>query len=216
VTGQAYSSLELDYSAGAYDGFKAFYTGITGQSYTSEEVDVSASGGLEKVIYSGMTSTPYSSVEDDYSGGALSDTVYGYTDVTGQTYNAYQVMENASGDALIETFALNSGGHSQIALAGGRTLTSLGDDKMTGSSTGSTTFVLDAIYGADTIANLTSSDIVSMPVSEFASFTELSGATSFGTAAAVIRAGDGDTLTLKGVTTSAQLQALSGDFTFHS
>ena len=45
---------------------------------------------------------------------------------------------------------------------------------MTGSATGSTTFVLNAVYGADTIANLTSSDIVSMPTSEFASFTTLS------------------------------------------
>ena len=34
---------------------------------------------------------------------------------------------------------------------------------MTGSATGSTTFVLNAIYGADTIANLTGGDIVSMP-----------------------------------------------------
>jgi hypothetical protein len=32
----------------------------------------------------------------------------------------------------------------------------------------------------------------------------------------VIKAGDGDTLTLTGVTNLAQLQALSGDFTFHA
>ena len=95
-----------------------------------------------------------------------------------------------------------------IALASGQTLTSLGDDKMTGSSaTGSTTFVLNAIYGADTITNLTGSDIVSMPSSEFASFT------AFGRRLVWDRrrrdyGGDGDTLTLKGITTSAQLQAL--------
>ena len=81
---------------------------------------------------------------------------------------------------------------------------------------GATTFVLNAVYGADTIANLTSSDMVSMPNSEFTSFTALSAAASFGTGAAVITAGDGDTLTLKGVTTSAELQGLSGDFTFHA
>ena len=77
---------------------------------------------------------------------------------------------------------------------------------MTGSATGATTFVLDAIYGADTIANLTSSDIVSMPSSEFTSFTAVSGAASYGAGGAVIKAGDGDTLTLKGITTSAELQ----------
>ena len=31
----------------------------------------------------------------------------------------------------------------------------------------------------------------------------------------MIKAGDGDTLMLDGITTSAQLQGLSGDFTFH-
>jgi hypothetical protein len=160
-----------------------------------------------------MTSTPYSSVEQDYSGGTLADVIYDFTNVTGATYNSYQVEDNASGAGLQETLDLNSGGHRLIALTSGQTLTSLGDDVMTGSATGSTTFVLNAIYGADTITNLTGSDIVSMPGSEFTSFTALSNATSFATGSAVITAGDGDTLTLKGVTS---WQGLSGDFTFHS
>ena len=91
IVDQAYSSLELDYSAGTYEGYQAFLTGITGQSYTSEEVDASAAGQLEKVVYSGMTSTPYSSDEVDYSGGAVSDVIYNYTNVTGQPYYADQV-----------------------------------------------------------------------------------------------------------------------------
>ena len=168
-----------------------------------------------------MTSTPYSSVEQDYSGGTLADVIYNFTNVTGEPYNAYQVEDNASGAALQETLDLNSGGHDLTALTGGQTLTSLGDDKMTGSATGSTTFVLNAMYGADTITNLTLSDVVSMPSSEFASFTALSGDASFGAGGAVITAGppghpDGDTLTLKGITSSGQLQALNGDFTFHA
>ena len=215
VKNQAYSSLEENYSAGTYEGYEAFYT-ITGQTYTDEEVDVSATNQIEKVVYSGMTSTPYSSVEEDYSGGTLIDTIYSFTKVTGATYYSYQVEDNPSGAGLQETFDLNSGGHSLVALTGGQTLTSLGDDKMTGSATGTTTFVLDAIYGADTITNLTPGDIVSMPMSEFATFTALSSAASFGTGNAVITAGDGDTLTLKGITTLAQLQGLSDDFTFHN
>ena len=115
IVDQAYSSLELDYSAGTYEGYQAFYTGITGQSYTSEEVDVSAAGQLEKVVYSGMTSTPYSSVEADYSGGALADFIYDFTNVTGASYYSYQVEENASGAMLQETLDLNSGGHDLIA-----------------------------------------------------------------------------------------------------
>ena len=172
IVDQAYSSLELDYSAGTYEGYQVFYTGITGQSFTSEEVDVSAAGQPEKVVYSGMTSTPYSSAEVDYSGGAFADVIYNFTNVTGASYYSYQVEDNPSGAMLQETLDLNSGGHDLIALASGQTLTSLGDDMMIGSATGSTTFVLNAVYGADTIANLTDSDIVSMPNSEFASFTD--------------------------------------------
>jgi hypothetical protein len=216
IEDKAYSSLELDYSAGAYEGYKAYYTGVTGQSFTNEEVDVSAGGQLEKVDYSGMTSTPYSSVEQDYAGSILSDDIYSFTDVKGQPYYAYQVEETPGGAGLQETLDLNNGGHDLIALASGQTLTSLGGDVMTGSATGSTTFLLNAIYGHDTIANLTSSDFVSMPDSEFTSFTAISGAATFGTGGAVIKAGDGDTLTLSGITTSAELHALSGDFTFHA
>jgi T5SS/PEP-CTERM-associated repeat protein len=214
IYSQAYTSLEEDYNAGIYTGYKAYYNGGPGESFTSEEVDVSAANQLEKVVYSGITSTPYSSVEQDYSGGTLSDVIYSFTNVTGQPYNAYQVEETPGGAGLQETLDLNSGGHDLIALASGQTLTSLGGDTMTGSATGSTTFVLNAIYGADTIANLTGSDIVSMPDSEFSSFTALSAAASFGASAAVIKAGDGDTLTLDGITTLAQLQGLSGRFTF--
>jgi hypothetical protein len=200
--------------AGTYEGYKAYYTGITGQSYTSEEVDASAAGQPEKVVYSGISSAPYSSVEADYSDGALADFIYNFTNVTGESYYSYQVEDNTSGAMLQETQDLNSGGHDLIAKASGQTLTSLGDDTMTGD--GSTTFVLNAVYGADTIANLTGSDIVSMPTSEFANFKALSGAASFGTGVAVITAGDGDTLTLDGITTSTQLKSLSGDFKFHS
>ena len=214
IENQAYSSLELDYSAGTYDGYKAYYD-ISGQSYTNEEVDVSASNQLEKVVYSGLTGTPYSSVEQDYSGGALADTIYGYADVTGQTYNAYQVDDDASGTALTETFDLNSGGHTLVALAGGQTLTSLGDDKMTGSSTGATTFVLNAVYGADTITNLTSADTVSMPSSEFASFNAMTAHAANSGSNVLITASDGDTLTLKNMSTT-QLAAMTGNFTFHS
>jgi T5SS/PEP-CTERM-associated repeat protein len=211
---QAYSSLELDYSAGTYEGYKAFYT-LTAQSFTNEEVDVSASGQLEKVVYSGLSGTPYQTVEQDYSGGAPADVIYGFTDVTGQTYNAYQVTDDASGNPLAETFDLNSGGHSLFALASGQTLTSLGNDKMTGSSTGSTTFALNAIYGADVIANFTAADTISLSTSEFASFTALTNAAVQAGANVVITATDGDTLTLKNMTTST-LAGMSSNFTFHA
>ena len=62
-----------------------------------------------------------------------------------------RVTFDASGKPLQETFDLNSGGHAKVALAPGQTLTSLGNDKMTGSATGATTFRFDGVYGAGAI-----------------------------------------------------------------
>jgi T5SS/PEP-CTERM-associated repeat protein len=216
VIGEPYSSLQLDYSAGTYEGYQAYYN-ITGQSYTNEEVDVSASGQLEKVVYSGMTSTPYSSVEQDYSGGALSDVIYGFTDVTGASFNAYQVEDNASGTGLQETLDLNNGGHTLYALVAGQTLTSQGDDTMVGSDAGATTFVFDAIYGHDTIANFTTADTISLPSSEFANFAAMDTTSHVANVAGnvVITASDGDTLTIDGLSTTT-LAGLSANFKFPS
>ena len=206
--------MELDYSGGTYTGYKAYYD-ITGQSYTNEEVDVSASGELEKVVYSGMASTPYSSVEQDYSGGALSDAIFNFTDVTGAPYNAYQVEDDASGAALQETLNLNGGDHVLYALTPGQTLTSLGDDTMIGSATGSTNFVFNAVYGAEAITNLTTADTVSLPSSEFANFNAMFGAAQNVGANVVIAVAYGDTLTLENMST-AKLAGMSANFAFHA
>jgi hypothetical protein len=86
---------------------------------------------------------------------------------------------------------------------------------MTGSSTGSTTFVLDAIYGADVITNFTSADTISLPAAEFANFAALTSAASQSGANVLITASDGDTLTLKNMTTGT-LAGMSSNFTFHA
>ena len=211
VTGQAYNLLEEDFSAGTYEGYKAYYL-VSGASYTNVEVDASAAGALEKVVYSGMSSTPYTSVEDDYSGGALSAVTYGFTNVAGQSYYTFGVNENAAGVAQQETTDLNSGGHDLTALASGQTLTSLGDDLMTGN--GATTFVFNAIYGADTIANFNANDMISLPLAEFASFSALTGAAVQSGANVVISAADGDSLTLENMTTTA-LKGMAANFKLH-
>jgi hypothetical protein len=212
VQDQAYSSIQYDYSAGTYEGYQAYYT-VTGHSYTNEEAEVSASGQLEKTIYSGMTSTPYSSVEQDYVNGSLADSIYDFTDVSGHTYYAYQLTENSSGAALQETFDLNAGGHSETALTAAQTLTSLGSDTMTGD--GATTFVLHAIYAADVITNFNSADTISLPTSEFSHFSAVTSAATQSAGGVLITASDGDTLTLKNVTTT-QLQGMQNNFTYHS
>jgi T5SS/PEP-CTERM-associated repeat protein len=220
VTGQAYSSLEEDYSAGTYTGYKAYYT-ITGQSYTGEEVDVSATNQLEKVVYTGMSSTPYSSVEEDFSAGALNGEIYDFTNVSGTSYYAYQVQENASGVAQQEILDNNDGSHTIIGLgAAGQTFTSIADDTFTGGGANET-FVVTPIFGSDTITDFyqytsgATHDTISLSTSEFANFAAVLGGAQNVGANVVITATDGDTLTLDNVST-AMLNANPGDFTFHA
>ena len=212
LTGEPYSSLEYDFSAGVYSGAKLFYTGITGTSYTALEVDVSAPGQLTKAVYSGMNSTPYSSVEMDYSGGSVSDAIYSFTNVTGEYYYAYQMMENGGGSALQETLDLVNGGHQSMALTGGQTLTSLGDDSFIGN--GATTFTLNAIYGADTITNFRANDTISLAASEYAQLSSVIANGNYAGGNAVLSFGDGDTLTVNGFSKTA-LTALSANFISH-
>ena len=91
-------------------------------------------------------------MEQDYSNGALEDVVYSFTNVSGANAYAYQVTDNASGAGLQETFDNRDGSHRIIGLANNQTLTSIGDDKMTGGGSGAT-FLLNAVYGHDTITD---------------------------------------------------------------
>ena len=162
------------------------------------------------MVYSGLANAPYSSVELDYANGALSQSIYDFTDVTGQNYYAYQVTENASGAALQETLDNNDGSHLILGLSAGQTFTSLGVDTMTGDG-GANTFVLNAAYGADTITNFNSDDTVSLSALEF---SQLGGAIAGGNYTggnATLSFSDGDTLTFMNMT-KAQLTALSSHF----
>ena len=210
---QAYSSLELDYQGGTLAGYKIFYTGVTGQAYTAEEVDVSAAGQLEKVVLQGMSSTPYSSIELDYANGATTRAVLGYTNVTSQNYYADQIVTDGSWVSQQEIFDLNSGGHALDALVGGQTLTSLGEDTMTGS--GATTFALNPIYGADTITNFVAGDTVSLSAQEYAQLgSALQGATSSG-GNSTLHFSNGDTLTFDNLTPT-RLARMISQFTSHA
>jgi hypothetical protein len=213
VQGEPYSSLEYDYAAGAYEGVKVFYTGVTGQSFTAQEVDVSALGQLTKVVYSGMTATPYSSLEQDFVKGALSDVIYSFTNVTGQAYYAYQQEFDALGNALQETVDYNSGVHSINAQASGQTLESLGNDLLTGS--GATTFVLNGIYGKDAIENFAAGDTISLAATEYAQLASVIQNAGYSGGSATLSFGDGDVLVLANMT-KATLTGLTGNFTSHT
>ena len=210
---EPYYKLDLDYKAGVYSDYRAFYA-TTGSAYGGEEVEVSSAGALESVTYLGLANSPYYSVEEDYTNNALVRSIYDFINVSGQTYSAYQVTDNAAGHELQLVLDLNSGGHEQVSYVTGRTLTSLGADTMVGVADGATTFDFQGVYGAGVITNLTSADQVIMPYAEFHTFQLMyAAAAPEGANNVVITASDGDTLTLKNMT-MATLQSLQNNFSF--
>ena len=171
-----------------------------------------------------MSSTPYSSIEQDYSGGAVADTIYNFTKVTGANYYSYQVEENAQGALMQTTYDLNNGDHVLVGAQNGLTIASLGDDVMTGGGS-SETFVFNPIFGADKITDFAahdsgaSHDTISLSTTDFANFSAvLHDATASGTGGAnttIASTATGDALTFVGVTPTA-LAGLAADFAFHS
>ena len=139
--------------------------------------------------------------------------------MTGATYYAYQVEENASGALMMTTYDLNDGGHTIVGAQNGLTIDSLGNDKMEGGGSGET-LILNAVYGHDTITDFVSydtgsnHDTISLARSELATFDAVMNAAVSSGGNTVITAADGDTLTLKGL--PALTNAMSADFTFHA
>ena len=209
--GQPYNALRYDFSGGALADFRVTYNSAA--SYSALEEDFTATNQLTKVVYSGLTATPYSTLEEDFSAGALSRMVFGYTNVNSNNMKGYHVIDDGLGNALQEIVDQTDGGHQQLALSSGQTLTALGDDVMSGS--GATIFAFNAIYGAETITNFGAGDMISLPLAEFASFNALLAAAKDSGGGVVISAADGDSLTLQGLT-KATLTGMAADFTFHT
>jgi ELWxxDGT repeat protein len=212
VTGRAYTSIQYNYTNGVYTSYEAVYNAPSGASYKAEQVDATASGTVTAAIFYAVAGASYYSVEEDYSGGKLADAIYSYDKAPVGNYYADQVEDNASRDQLVDTFDLNNGGHQITARASGQTLTSLGDDIMTGSATGSTTFVFKSIYGVDTITNLTNKDVVDLPSADWASLAGAEAHAQVVGGQVQIAAPDGDVLKLMGITTLSAFDALEGDF----
>jgi hypothetical protein len=68
---------------------------------------------------------------------------------------------------------------------------------------GSTTFVFDALYGADTITNLNSDDRVLLSSSEYSQLSVAIAGGDYAAGNATLTFSDGDTLTFKGLTKAA-------------
>jgi hypothetical protein len=214
-------TTETDYnSAGAFFQSSVITTGIQGQSYTGEEMDFDASGALRRDLLTGVTGQSYTAVANDYNkSGKLTGVTYDLTNAAEDPYTPGLVHFSLAGELRWETAELNNGGNQITGVADGVRLVSHGDDVMTGGGS-SETFVLNAIFGADTITDLASHssgaghDTIDLSRADFSNFAAvLASATNSG-GNAVLHTANDQTLTLLGVNV-ATLSHLSADFTFH-
>ena len=218
MTGLSYQSLEEDFSGGAMTGYKLFLS-VSGQTYTNEEIDVSAANKVTGAIFSGITAEPFSSVQETFSNGALTSATYGFTNQDGQGFSAFQIVKNAAGAVQEEIVDNDDGSHTILGFQNNLTFNSIGDDVFTGGGSGET-FVLQAVYGHETITDLVTylsgagHDILSFSTSEFANATAVLNAITDTSAGAIITAANGDTVTLLGVS-KAMLAANTADLAFH-
>ena len=126
---EPYDEIDQFYDAGTYAGEQVDYAGITGANYTSMKVDANASGALTSVEYDGVTGQgDLSSIEQDYSGGAITQTTYGYADITGKSYYAMSVVDDSSGNVVSTIYDNNDGTTTTVGVASGSTLPVLGGE----------------------------------------------------------------------------------------
>jgi hypothetical protein len=234
---EPYDEIDLFYNAGTYTGEQVDYVGVTGASYKSMKVDTNASGALTAVEYDGVTGDgKLSSIEQNYSGGAITQTTDGYTDITGQSYNAMSVINDSAGKLAATIYDYNNGTTQIVGHENDITLPALGGESTAGplgqsiagggftiTANGSgDDFVFTPYFKAATItdfgtyASAASPDKISLSTTDFASWDTLlqqdahpSGANGVNTT--ITSTTTHDVLILDGVTT-AQLANLSGDF----
>jgi hypothetical protein len=233
---EPYDEVDLFYNAGAYAGEQVDYVGVTGAIYKSMKVDTNASGALTALEYDGITgSGKLSSIEQNYSGGAIIETTYGYTDITGQNYNATSTVYDSAGKLAAAIYDDNNGTTQIVGHENGITLPALGGEN-TGGPLGQSIagggftitangsgddFVFTPYFKSATItdfgtyASAASPDKISLSTTDFASWnTLLQDALPSGTNgvnSTITSTTTHDVLTLDGVTT-ARLANLSGDF----
>jgi endoglucanase len=155
---EPYDEIDQFYSAGAYAGEQVDYAGITGAGYTGMKVDTNASGALTYVEYDGVTGEgDLSSIAEDYSGGAITQTTYGYADITGESYYAKSVVDNSAGKLVATIYDNNDGTTSTVGIVSGATPPVLGGETtgVPGSGSGAASLLSNgaSTTGATTGAN---------------------------------------------------------------
>ena len=218
-TGQPYQSLELDYTGGNYSAYKIFESGVTGQNYTGLEEDVTAAGQVTKVLYTGLKSTPYTTLEQDYTGGAVSSSIFTFNAPAGQSYSSYSVTQNAAGTQISETVNNTNGSHTLLGSAPNLIFESIGNDTITGGGAGET-FAFHNVFGHDTLTDFyqhasgAGHDTLDLSTADFTSFATLSSAAQNVSGGVMFTGKSGSSITLSGVDKTT-LAGLGADFKFH-
>lgn len=248
VTGQAYSSYQNDYVDGLFDGAKYFSVAAAGRSYSLVETDdndlgrpngqtlitadiagksftgrarhFDPAGDLRSLTLTGVTGQSYSSVTYDYSkSGASTGRTEHVTDAPGESYFVGDFHYDEAGGLRWASAELENGGFQIAGQANGVRLSGQGDDVLIGDGSRET-FVLNAVFGADTITDFAqhvsgaAHDTISLSRADFANFGALLASASNSGGNVVIAGPHGQTLTLDGLNV-AELSGLSADFTFH-
>ena len=210
-------AVQENFSNGSFSDYRAYYTGIAGQIYSGLEVDATAGGVLTRSVYTGVTGTPFSAFEQDFTAGALSGTKFEFTNISGGTYYAYEVEQDASSALRAETLFNTDGSHSVYGFQNGITLAALGNDTMTGGGA-SVVFDLQSVFGHDTINDFyqhmtgAGHDLIKLSASDFGSAAAAVSTLAQDVAGGVMITGQsGSTLTLQGLN-KATLGALAADF----
>ena len=236
TTAPTLQEVQTFYQAGVYTGETVSYDLTSGAK--SESLTYNSANLLVEAEYDNPTGAPYSRLVEAFSGGALQETAYSFTDPTSNTVAQYTVFENAFGavEAIwysnlngsntlvgsVSNFVLPTigGAEYQPNFSGAPVPTGLvhltgGEWTVTGGGAGDT-FTLDANFKTAVITDFgayfsgVNPDVVSVSTQDFANWSVLSAAAaSSGSGANVtFTATNGDALTLDGVTLS-QVQGLN-------
>ena len=202
TSSQPYASLEYFYSGGVLTGaYNGYIDNIAGKAWTGEVHGFDTSGQLIQQMFTGVTNQPYTSYENDYASGVLSGQKFYYTNVQNQGYSTYQVDLTATGALALEIYNNNDGSHRIIGSTISQTIDSIYDDLTTGGG-GADIFNFTPFFGQATITDFASgTDQIQLATSEFANFAYVQAHSTVTDGNTVIAGSNGDSITLKGITT---------------
>ena len=192
--------------------------GIQGQPYVSYLATYDSTGQLAAQTEYKLNGNVYLSFTQSVAGRITTDHYFNGNYFKGQSFGSEDVLFSRSGTAIEKIFYNLDGTHTIDGRANNLTLSSIGNDTITGGGSGET-FVMSIGFGHDTITDLapyisgTTHDTVSFTTTQFANFDAMMAATSNTAKGARIKLAGGDTLILTSIT-KGMMAANPGSFLF--